>query len=498
MKKKEDDLFRLIKSLNKNEKGYFVKYATALPGKKETRHMELFRILDNMKEYDDALLNRKLTLLKFPKQVNRVRYYLYNSILSCLEQYHRETTNLDKALILIRQATILKERKLHEQSNTLLERAEQLVKRIGRHNLRYEILKLRNGNQVALFQDTGSKITLSIADEMCGAGTIHLQSTLAYRAYVNMLGIYYNKGSAPTKEEEKQYRQLQKQLTEEIKTNKLDHLGRINYLQSLYVLGMLVHDNKLAIDSLEKALQNLKQDLHLFETKQVFNSVSYNLFVFYLEEKMFEKVEKGLHELETWVRENEKMVSAYIHDDCLIVIHLHWFNLLLKEHKRLDDKSITGKIFTFFKNPEMSTLYQFKYLFNMAVFHIYKGEHKEALKHLNILLNDKKYREHEAMLFAEVELLNIIVHAALAHLDLLESLLLNLKRKLKGADSIPHKGMVEIVLKYYTLFPRSGNNSELKKWKEKLLAELQLYYRANIKQVKALDFDYVWYFEEVF
>jgi hypothetical protein len=77
------DLFSLIKSLNKNEKGYVKKFSFS---RKNTgaHFIRLFDAIDEQKEYREDLLKKQ----KYIRQLPRLKIYLYEHILAALDSYY--------------------------------------------------------------------------------------------------------------------------------------------------------------------------------------------------------------------------------------------------------------------------------------------------------------------------------------------------------------------------------------------------------------------------
>lgn len=85
-----NELFRLIKSLNKNEKGYFKKFAAINSKKGEGNYLRLFDCMDGMKEYDESIIRKKFAGEKFLSQLNVTKLYLQKMIIRALRNYHSE------------------------------------------------------------------------------------------------------------------------------------------------------------------------------------------------------------------------------------------------------------------------------------------------------------------------------------------------------------------------------------------------------------------------
>ncbi len=83
-----DALYRLVKSLSKNEKGYFRKMAAALSGAKDSNYMLLFDALDEQEAFNEAVIIEKFKGEKFVKQLSVTKNYLFDLILRALRMYN--------------------------------------------------------------------------------------------------------------------------------------------------------------------------------------------------------------------------------------------------------------------------------------------------------------------------------------------------------------------------------------------------------------------------
>lgn len=121
----QDDLFELIKSLNKSEKGYFKKFNSFHVKGEENSYMKVFNEIDKMSEYDEEKLKKKFTGTNLAKNYAVVKNYLYKQILRSLEAYH--ANDLSEIRSLLNRAEILLNKNLRKQSLKQARRAKDLA-----------------------------------------------------------------------------------------------------------------------------------------------------------------------------------------------------------------------------------------------------------------------------------------------------------------------------------------------------------------------------------
>lgn len=205
---KTDALFRLIKGLNKNEKGYFKKYYSG--GAKATNYVLLFDAIDKQEEYDEAALMRKFRKEAFVKQLAVTKNYLFEQILKSQRAYHNQHM-------------------LNAQLNDKLENAEVLFT----HALYTQSLdELQSATEIALQYDQPLKLLeikareralhLEIAakdwDQQIGKNVEETKALIEqYSFYLELFNIYYrlmyfwrHERTIRTKEQEQQFEDLMK------------------------------------------------------------------------------------------------------------------------------------------------------------------------------------------------------------------------------------------------------------------------------------------------
>lgn len=123
--KTTDNLFRLIKSLNKSEKGYFKKYSNFHVRNKQNNYTKIFDAIDLQKEYNEKKLLQKFRKERFINQFAVAKNYLYDMILESLEAYHKNSTTEIRSLL--SRIEILVDKSLHTQAKKLLKKAKGIA-----------------------------------------------------------------------------------------------------------------------------------------------------------------------------------------------------------------------------------------------------------------------------------------------------------------------------------------------------------------------------------
>ncbi|MDX2002136.1 MAG: hypothetical protein SFW35_06880 [Chitinophagales bacterium] len=125
----KSQLYELIKSLNRSEKGYFKKvYSQNVLGKKN-QYIELFDAIDAQEVYDGDALMKQFNDKKIFEQLSVAKNYLYKIILKSLRSYYSQSSidiELNEVLVNIE---ILYNKRLIEACKKEIQKAEELIEK---------------------------------------------------------------------------------------------------------------------------------------------------------------------------------------------------------------------------------------------------------------------------------------------------------------------------------------------------------------------------------
>src|SRR6218665_922920 len=120
-----DNLFKLIKSLSKSEKGYFKKYANFHVRNDQNNYTRIFDAIDAQSEYDEKRLVKKFAGERLVNQFAVAKNYLYEMVLESLEAYHKNSTTEIRSIL--NRIEILVDKGLHSQAKKLLKKAKEMA-----------------------------------------------------------------------------------------------------------------------------------------------------------------------------------------------------------------------------------------------------------------------------------------------------------------------------------------------------------------------------------
>ena len=197
-----DQLFNLIKSLNKAEKRNFKLYANRTHQTNDVKFIKLFDVLDHMDSYDEKIIFKKFGSLSKGKLSNLKRH-LYSQILSSLRLIHIKK-NID---IQIREqidfARILYGKGLYMQSLKLLNRIKGIAKKSNQDILHYEVLefeKLIEEKHITRSRKVKNKVE-NLIDESDKRNRVLTNSNKLTNLKLKIHGLYIKIGHAKNEQD---------------------------------------------------------------------------------------------------------------------------------------------------------------------------------------------------------------------------------------------------------------------------------------------------------
>lgn len=125
MKTYSDSLYRLIKSLNSQEKRFFKLFARQ--NQKGTIYLKLFDALDGLNTYDEKKLLQVLNKTGGIKSLKQFKSYLQEAILIFLEYHHAGYSVEIQLQRLLQRIELLFEKQLFNQAKKTIQKAEKLA-----------------------------------------------------------------------------------------------------------------------------------------------------------------------------------------------------------------------------------------------------------------------------------------------------------------------------------------------------------------------------------
>lgn len=433
---KSQGVFSLIKSMTKNEKRYFKVMMSRSGSSEDKKVLMLFDEMNLMEEYNEALLLKKIPLLK-SSQLSNTKAYLTEKILQSIRQF-----NISKLTdIQIREqldfAEILFERRLLGQGLNCLKKAKKLAE--ANENLELLLEAIRLEKNFLLESIDGDNITM-VDDIIAQIRRINAQINNINIFSHLTLKLDYHFAKIGGVRSEKDYLEVKKVFDGQLPEVKEEDLSVIEkiYLYNLYigyyfyileyVQGydyarklVTIFDNspELVKNKLEIYLKSLNHLLNatfrLFkydEFVEAFDKLRYigNSDEVYLHENMRIRWKKYWynHEINSFFMQGEFTKGLeYLCNDCKIEEFLH----------EIDNH---GKLVLYYK---------------IACMHFGAGDFNQAVKWLNRIINEPNPSIREDLhCFARI--LHLISHYELGNDDIISYYIVSTYRFLLKKDDL--------------------------------------------------------------
>ncbi|WP_375242468.1 hypothetical protein [Lacinutrix sp.] len=138
-KDQKDPVFVLVKSLSKSEKRQFKLYVGRLGINQDSKFLNLFTVLDKLKQYDEVLILKSTQIKK--QQLANVKAHLYKQILISLKLNPSHQNIRSQIREQLDFASILYHKGLYKQSLKILDKAKDLAITNEEKNLAFEIIE---------------------------------------------------------------------------------------------------------------------------------------------------------------------------------------------------------------------------------------------------------------------------------------------------------------------------------------------------------------------
>jgi hypothetical protein len=468
MRTPSDELFKLIKSLSKQEKRYFKLFAARHVIGEQNNYLLLFDAIDRQLKYDEAAIRQKFRKETFAKQLHVIKNYLFTLIMRSLRNFHASDTD-DKFHDMLRDAQILYDKGLHAQSQKVLERARKYA---VEHERFLQLLEIQRWEHTIIHQNNElSKL------ERYAARDIHdeLEFIDKYRNLLQfqllndkMFIQYWKVGIARNKEEKEMMARIFDEQLFNSAENAKSFLAKYYYHNALftyqYCSGQLQGSYE-TMNTLVLMIEALDPTLSRYASKYI--SALNNLYAVQKElqfnDEAFETLRKLRHiSVKSTTNKAELFMRSYILELDLYISTGEFAKGASSIPQIAED---FGKYVGMINKQSKLVFY-----YNFAYICFGAGNHDEALSWNNQLLNDSDLSTREDIhCFGRI--LNLIIHYELGNNQLLEYIakstyrFLYKRRRLFKVETI--------ILNFIKKYPNWANREQILKGFNELYDELK-------------------------
>jgi hypothetical protein len=389
--KKSDRLYDLIKSLTKNEKGYFKKFSNTYSTAKgdNNQYILLFDAIDRQKEYDEASLIRKFSKGNDRFNFSSAKKFLYDRILKSLELYHAGNIHAEIRSYL-NQTQILIAKVLLADADKLLEKAEQLATKHEIDELMPDILLKRlalwkigkyTGITEAQIIQTIEKLEKYMLAIRHLAGVYQVQGRYTFD--------YTNKGVLADAASLQAFGSFIEQYEQHPAAGSDSFPVRLAYLLLLHSMYMFGGRKEKAHETNLKLLELYDTNMHQLESRRnSYQHILARVVESYTALRRFDQSKLYLDRLKQMVAESQDISGADLWEGYLLLLEIMLLRRMrdFKALKVLADEKSAIKYFERFENRN--------YEINIEIFiahaYFYSGDYDRGLDVLNSILNNPR------------------------------------------------------------------------------------------------------------
>ena len=444
-KPQTDQLFILIKSLNKSEKRNFKLYAKRTQANSKIKFIQLFDIIDKSKKYDEAAIREKMSSNKKTQFAN-LKSNLYKQILTSLRLVHI-SKNID---IEIRQqidfARILYGKGLFLQSLRLLERIKIVADENHQDLLLLEILEFQKfieERHITRSRTIKGKVEKLTTDAEKRSNVI-LNTCKLTNLKIEIHGHYIQYGHVKNKADADKFKHYYFSKLKETNLQNLTFFEKVflyqSYVWYYYILldfnncfkyakkwVSIFNKNKMMIDEDPNLYM---RGLHYILTS-LFNLRNHATFTTYIQ--LFNQFTT---QYDKQLNENSKTIAfLYL---STAEINLHFLEGTFAKGLQLVP-NIKRDLVLFEKHLDPHRIMVFNY--KIAYLYFGNGDYNKSIDYLNKIINEKMGHLREDIQCYS-RLLQLIAHFELGHYVLLDSLVDSVQRflsKMKEYNLLQNK-----------------------------------------------------------
>lgn len=472
--KSTDDLFQLINSMSKSEKGYFKKFASKHTIGEKNIYVKLFDEIEAKPAYDEAALKKKFQGEKFAKNLYSTKNYLFNLILKSLSAYHAEKYVVSKLHTMMIELNVLFEKGLYKQFKTLLNKAISLAKE---NDKPFYLALLYNKEMTSLATDYYSD-TEPMDFEMLKTS---IRKNLNHITLNEEYHILYNEMFLFTKETGSVRNQNDLEKLNRIIDHPLlkDGSLAVTFDAKFKYNNIMGHYYRIMNDN-DKWLHFRRELLQLMESDKKYIRENPRSYILALNNYLhaclltgkFSEFDSGMIKLKQFARQFEdKKEYIDIQTRTFLLVSDLELNFAIRKLKLESLKSIIEEIEVGFEKFGGKIVEnRKKSLFNRIAFGSFIiKDYDKSIKYINYIMNTTNPKiEPEQHSFARIR--NLVTHFELGNYDLLEYAVNSTKRFLAKSDRI-YK-FEKLVLNFVVKVMKADDEAAKRELYEKLRYDL--------------------------
>lgn len=459
-----NNLFELIKSLSKSEKGYFKKYAQIHVRGDENNYIKLFDEIEKQNEYNEEKLLKKFKNEKFTNNFSVAKAYLYTIILKSLVAFHNDVSVEIRNYL--NQIEILYRKSLLKHCEKIIRKAKEIAYKYELYNYLYEILfwELEYLDRTKSDRSDTEKI-LKLYEEILKVSDLLRENAEFKEASGRIKHISADIGFIKTEDDRKRIEEIIQSPIFKSDKNLQTFESKYNYYYTWMNYYFVYND-------LEKAYPYINKIYKLWTTEYSeyiefrftqYCATIYNKLNIGYSIKKFRDVEELLPKLPEIKTKLKEKNNKFFYDLYNVENALNIDRGNLERCIEISDEIEELLKHEHYFRPNKIQEYTFNYICGYVYF--CKGDYSASLKFLNRILNDN-VTDIRNDLHIYSRLLSLLIHSEMKHFDYLTHFMKSVKRFLTNNQSLNE--MENLVLKFINdnIIKTAGDKIQKTKYEE--------------------------------
>ena len=425
-----DDLFQLIRSLTKNEKGYFKKHSSFHSIGGHNKYLLLFDAIEKQKAYDEQAIRKKFSKEKFIRQLHVAKNYLYNLILSSLEQYRNDVDSQLKSYL--SQAAFLFDKQLYDQCRKLVQKARELAEKYEKYP---ELYMLMDFEFKLLFPRSYAGVTEEYIAGFFKQKNAVLDKLKNSDEFVRISSLLDSKlmqqGPPRTKKELTIYEDVMKDAILDTADNAISFKAKYYYYSIFSVYAALTNDAEANYLNTGKAVLLQENNPHrIAENPSHYMRILVNHSISQLKIGKIKDVLNTIRKLKEIPARSESLKKRIAFVAVTLELDMYAASGDFQKGAKLIEQVRQKDLFKGINKFEMSIIYHHATNMNFGY-----GNYQRALNYLHKIL-DEKNTDVRGDLYCYAKLLMIIIYFEMGKESLLESAIRSTYRYLYKRDKL--------------------------------------------------------------
>lgn len=478
-------LFDLIQSMTKSEKRYFKIHASRHTIGETNNYVLLFDFIDKQEEYDEDTIQQNFKGQAFLNRFSITKKRLYDQILASLDSFHTSSSIEAQLFKQLHSADILFKKSLYDQCKRVLLSIEKSAIKYEFQSIVIEVAKRKK--KIIETEGYLNFNEKEINELLC----LEVDSINELSAMNRLWGIKTNlfiklakSGVARTPIDVAAYNSIVQSVLLEQMDNLSEHQKFIiNHIKGAYYFA--INDFKKSLDQLKLNLELCKSSKILTLEPNKYISVLTNLI--YIADKLGESntAISALNELKQF--SNKVDLTEDLEIKIFSSVTSIDLSLLLRKGSFVEAADLANEIVQKLERfgSKISPLRRLYLEFKLAITYMGLGEHREALKWTNSILNNSNLDQSEDLI-SFTQLINLLVHIELGNNEFISYCLKQTQRFLKTRNRMYN--FEEVFLQFIGQLIKTNDRFDAENLWENLYHQLAQMEEDNESTAIAMDY----------